>query len=433
VSNIRDQNSAAPCVPLSDLTFYAGDPSISHADVTASPAVDSSENLVVQTAKRVLLLEDDSSFREIITDLLIESGYEVKAVQSGVEGIQEVLAGDFAVILCDMMMPGLPGDLFFHAVDRARPQLCQRFVFMTGRRGDAVSNDFISAVLAPALLKPFGLQELLQAIQEVEQRRVVQGKPTSHAIATRSTPKRPVLASPAPIITKSADVVGRVSVARPPDSIRSPAARLSDAITESDQRSPFWINLSKTLVVVSVTALLWGWHLAAEGRTAKALMEAQDLEKGWSMAAEKLEEAKQDAARGEESADRAAKVTTEFQRIRWATALEKIVDFCTTTQIQLQEFWVRQDLDGSNAPNRWSLHIAAQYAGSGLDADSFRLKLKKELELVAGKDLEVVLTDLVLLPATAPETEGPNIRFAIDATNVATGHGRSSPNLGKLK
>jgi hypothetical protein len=134
-------------------------------------------------------------------------------------------------------------------------------------------------------------------------------------------------------------------------------------------------------------------------------MEARALEERWSMAAEKLEEAKQEAARGEESADRAAKVTTEFQRIRWATALEKIVA-CTTTQMQLQEFWVRQDLDGSNAPNRWSLHIAAQYAGSGLDADSFRLKLKKELELVAGKDLEVVLTDLVLLPATAPETEG---------------------------
>jgi len=429
VSNIRDQNSAAACVPLSDLTCHAGDPSDSHADVTASPAVDSSGSLAVKAPKRVLLLEDDSSFREIITDLLIESGYEVKAVQSGVEGIQEVLAGDFAVILCDMMMPGLPGDLFFHAVDRARPQLCERFVFMTGRRGDAVANDFISAVLAPALFKPFGLQELLQAIQEVEQRRVLQGKPTSQAIAPRSTPKKPVLASPAPIITKSADVVSRVSATRPPGAISVSAARLPDAITESNQRSPFW---TISLVVVSVTALLWGWHLAAEGRTANALMEARALEERWSLAAEKLEAVKQEAARGEESADRAAKVTTEFQRIRWATALEKIVA-CTTTQMQLQEFWVRQDLDGSNAPNRWSLHIAAQYAGSGLDADSFRLKLKKELELVAGKDLEVVLTDLAFLPATAPETEGPNIRFAIDATNVATGHGRSSPNLGKLK
>ena len=429
MSNIRDQNSAAACVPLSDLTCYAGDPSDSHADVTASPAVDSSGSLAVKAPKRVLLLEDDSSFREIITDLLIESGYEVKAVQSGVEGIQEVLAGDFAVILCDMMMPGLPGDLFFHAVDRARPQLCERFVFMTGRRGDAVANDFISTSLAPTLFKPFGLQELLQAIQEVEQRRVLQGKPTSQAIAPRSTPKKPVLASPAPIITKSADVVSRVSATRPPGAISVSAARLPDAITESDQRSPFW---TISLVVVSVTALLWGWHLAAEGRTANALMEARALEERWSLAAEKLEAVKQEAARGEESADRAAKVTTEFQRIRWATALEKIVA-CTTTQMQLQEFWVRQDLDGSNAPNRWLLHIAAQYAGSGLDADSFRLKLKKELELVAGKDLEVVLTDLAFLPATAPETEGPNIRFAIDATNVATGHGRSSPNLGKLK
>ena len=114
------------CDGSSDLTLNESETSISTGDGATPPAIEPSESAACGTPKRVLLLEDDSTFREIITTLLTESGYEVKAVQSGVEGIQEVLAGDFAVILCDMMMPGLPGDLFFHAVDRARPHLCER-------------------------------------------------------------------------------------------------------------------------------------------------------------------------------------------------------------------------------------------------------------------------------------------------------------------
>src|SRR5687767_11492260 len=69
-------------------------------------------------SKRALLLEDDSAFREIIKEFFQEAGYTVREVNSGVEGIQEVLAGDFSIVLCDMMMPGLAGDLFYRAVER---------------------------------------------------------------------------------------------------------------------------------------------------------------------------------------------------------------------------------------------------------------------------------------------------------------------------
>ena len=84
--------------------------------------------------KRVLLLEDDAAFGEIMGDFLRESGFEVVTVINGVEGVHKVLASDFEVSLCDMMMPTLPGDMFFRAVERMRPHLCDRFVFMTGHQ-----------------------------------------------------------------------------------------------------------------------------------------------------------------------------------------------------------------------------------------------------------------------------------------------------------
>ena len=112
--------------------------------------------------QKVLLLEDDPTFKEIMTDFLSENGYEVKAVQNGVEGVHEVLANDFEVILCDMLMPTLPGDMFFRAVERMRPHLCERFIFMTGYRGNSKVSEFIEHVHGTVLTKPFHVDDLLE-------------------------------------------------------------------------------------------------------------------------------------------------------------------------------------------------------------------------------------------------------------------------------
>ncbi|MCE9610677.1 MAG: response regulator [Chthoniobacter sp.] len=123
--------------------------------------------------KRVLLLEDDPAFSEIMTDFLKESGFDVAAVTNGVEGVHQVLAGDFEVILCDMMMPTLPGDMFFRAVERMRPHLCDRFVFMSGHRNNQKVNEFVEGVDGTMLVKPFHVDDLLEVVAFIEVRRLL--------------------------------------------------------------------------------------------------------------------------------------------------------------------------------------------------------------------------------------------------------------------
>jgi DNA-binding NtrC family response regulator len=120
--------------------------------------------------RKVLLLEDDDDFKGIMREFLHQNGFEVVAVQNGVEGVHEVLASDFEVILCDMMMPTLPGDMFFRAVERMRPHLCDRFIFMTGHRGNMKVNEFIKAVNGTILSKPFQVDDLLEMIAFVQVR-----------------------------------------------------------------------------------------------------------------------------------------------------------------------------------------------------------------------------------------------------------------------
>jgi CheY-like chemotaxis protein len=127
-------------------------------------------SVVTPQSKRVLLLEDDEEFRGIIKDFLELNSYQVVNVKNGVEGVREIMAADFEVILCDMMMPTLPGDMFYLAVERMRPHLCSRFVFMTGYKGDAKVADFIKKVSGVILNKPFQMNDLLEMLAFVEVR-----------------------------------------------------------------------------------------------------------------------------------------------------------------------------------------------------------------------------------------------------------------------
>ncbi len=121
-------------------------------------------------AKKILLLEDDEDFRNIIKEFLESHFYNVVTVRNGVEGVREIMASDFEVILCDMMMPTLPGDMFYLAVERMRPHLCDRFIFMTGYKGDGKVADFVKKVNGTMLNKPFLVDDLLEMIAFVQVR-----------------------------------------------------------------------------------------------------------------------------------------------------------------------------------------------------------------------------------------------------------------------
>jgi DNA-binding response OmpR family regulator len=117
--------------------------------------------------RTILLLEDDATLAEVLCSGLTRKNFRVTRVRNGTDGIQCILESDYDLILCDMIMPGFPGDMFYRAVERSRPHLCKRFVFMTGHTGDRQIDDFIRSVRGLMVFKPFQLHELLEAIQVI--------------------------------------------------------------------------------------------------------------------------------------------------------------------------------------------------------------------------------------------------------------------------
>jgi two-component system, cell cycle sensor histidine kinase and response regulator CckA len=106
-------------------------------------------------------VEDDSELSGMLDYYLRGHGYQVTCVANGVEALRAVMETDYQAILCDMVMPRMPGDMFYMAVRRVRPELCDRFLFVTAHQENARVKEFLNQMPGSVLRKPFHLDDLL--------------------------------------------------------------------------------------------------------------------------------------------------------------------------------------------------------------------------------------------------------------------------------
>ncbi len=121
-------------------------------------------------SKSILLVEDDQEFSGALRMFLEAHAFEVFEARDGGEAVRRIMTRDYDVILCDMVMPNFPGDMFYRAVERTKPYLCRRFIFMTGYRGDQKIIEFVGKIGGYVLWKPFEFRVMLEAIHTIEGR-----------------------------------------------------------------------------------------------------------------------------------------------------------------------------------------------------------------------------------------------------------------------
>ena len=119
---------------------------------------------------KVLLLDDQEDFRDVLRDYLVSRLYKVTEVSNGAEGLRAIMRETFDLIICDMMMPKVGGEMFYWAVTRVRPAARLRFVFITGHQNDAKVDHFFRRVGATVLLKPFKLDDLNASLLDIDRK-----------------------------------------------------------------------------------------------------------------------------------------------------------------------------------------------------------------------------------------------------------------------
>jgi DNA-binding response OmpR family regulator len=122
---------------------------------------------IPKTRRKILLLEDDADLAAHLKMFLETAGFDVSVAKDGMDGLRQVMVLDFDVIVCDMLMPNLPGNMFYIAVERTKPVLAKRFIFITGHQSDQKINTFLKQVRGLCLFKPFQMHQLLEYIEVI--------------------------------------------------------------------------------------------------------------------------------------------------------------------------------------------------------------------------------------------------------------------------
>lgn len=115
----------------------------------------------------VLLVDDELAIASSAAQYLERLGYRSRAVASGREAWNLLQRESFDVIVADFRLPDLSGHVLYEMLRKSRPHLADRVLFMTG---DTVSEETRSTLVEthrPFLEKPFNLERLREAIDEV--------------------------------------------------------------------------------------------------------------------------------------------------------------------------------------------------------------------------------------------------------------------------
>lgn len=111
---------------------------------------------------RILVIDDDVPLTELLDECLRAEGFGVETAHDGEAGVAKALAGEYALLVLDVMLPRMSG---FEVLMRIRPQ-SQVPVLMLTARGDPV--DRVTGLQMGAddyLPKPFNERELVARIQ----------------------------------------------------------------------------------------------------------------------------------------------------------------------------------------------------------------------------------------------------------------------------
>jgi len=116
---------------------------------------------------RILLVDDDPSVTQLITDMLSLDGYHVDTAPNGIAALGKIERRRYDLILTDLHMPELDGAGLYRELAKRQTHPRQKIIFLTGTAGTSEAHRLVQETGLPMLRKPFNVVELLELVRKV--------------------------------------------------------------------------------------------------------------------------------------------------------------------------------------------------------------------------------------------------------------------------
>ena len=149
--------------------------------------------------RHVLIADDEASIRHVLTLVLTESGYEVRAVADGDEALKELAARSYDVVISDVRMPKVDGIALMKQALATNPELT--FLVMSAYGSKDLALEAVAQGAYDFIEKPFKPEEIVFILKKAEERlrlvrenRRLRGEPPPDGpLQHQQSPMRPML------------------------------------------------------------------------------------------------------------------------------------------------------------------------------------------------------------------------------------------------
>jgi DNA-binding NtrC family response regulator len=111
---------------------------------------------------RLLLVDDEIGYLEVLSKRLTRRGYRVTTASSGTEAIRALRQWEFDLAVVDLKMEDMDGIEVLKVFKRMDPSL--RVIMLTGHGSERAARDGITQGAFDYLIKPVGLERLIETI-----------------------------------------------------------------------------------------------------------------------------------------------------------------------------------------------------------------------------------------------------------------------------
>lgn len=113
---------------------------------------------------RIIYVEDDDVAGELVRDELTEAGHLVGVVGHGTLAFETIACKKPDLVILDRSLPGMQGIDILKQLRQMPATYLTPILMMTGKRGEALSDEAIAAGADDYLLKPFEPEDLVQRV-----------------------------------------------------------------------------------------------------------------------------------------------------------------------------------------------------------------------------------------------------------------------------
>ena len=120
---------------------------------------------------RVLLVDDETDYREVLTRRLGKRDLIVDGVSSGEEALQYLKSIPIDVVLLDVKMPGIDGLMVLREIKKLNSLI--EVIMLTGHASLEVAVEGMRSGAFDYLMKPAEIDELLYKIQDAHRAKTI--------------------------------------------------------------------------------------------------------------------------------------------------------------------------------------------------------------------------------------------------------------------